>query len=67
MQSLRTLSYQNQRPYRGARAGPAGTAVAGPMLEAKLMNLIKGPVAEVLTQHVKFTRSCASVASPDQS
>ena len=35
---------------RGAGAGPAGTAAAGPMLEAKLMNLIKGPVAEVLTQ-----------------
>ena len=28
--------------YRGAGAGPAGTAAAGPMLEAKLMNLIKG-------------------------
>ena len=28
---------------------PAGTAAAGPMLEAKLM---KGPVAEVLTQHL---------------
>ena len=27
---------------RGAGAGPAGTAVAGPMLEAKLLNLIKG-------------------------
>ena len=27
---------------RGTRAGPAGTAAAGPMLEAKLMNLIKG-------------------------
>ena len=27
---------------RGAGAGPAGTAAAGPMLEAKLMNLIKG-------------------------
>ena len=27
---------------RGARAGPAGTAAAGPMLEAKLMNLING-------------------------
>jgi len=27
---------------RGARAGPAGTVAAGPMLEAKLMNLIKG-------------------------
>ena len=26
---------------RGARAGPAGAAAAGPMLEAKLMNLIK--------------------------
>ena len=27
---------------RGVGAGPAGTAAAGPMLEAKLMNLIKG-------------------------
>ena len=27
---------------RGDGAGPAGTASAGPMLEAKLMNLIKG-------------------------
>ena len=27
---------------RGAGASPAGTAAAGPMLEAKLMNLIKG-------------------------
>ena len=36
---------------RGPGAGPAGTAVAGPMLEAKLMNLInQGPIAEVLTQ-----------------
>ena len=28
--------------YRGAGAGPTGTTAAGPMLEAKLMNLIKG-------------------------
>ena len=27
---------------RGAGAGPAGTAGLGPMLEAKLMNIIKG-------------------------
>ena len=27
---------------KGAGAGPAGTAAAGPMLEAKFMNLIKG-------------------------
>ena len=27
---------------RGNGTGPAGTAAAGPMLEAKLMNLIKG-------------------------
>ena len=27
---------------RGAGAGPTGTAAAGPMLEAKLMDLIKG-------------------------
>ena len=52
-----TVSYQDplQTPFplgvlkrglgergRGAGAGPAGTAAAGPMLEAKLMNLIKG-------------------------
>ena len=28
--------------HRGAGAGHAGTAAVGPMLEAKLMNLIKG-------------------------
>ena len=28
--------------FRGVGAGPAGTTAAGPMLEAKLMNLIKG-------------------------
>ena len=28
--------------FRGAGAGPAGTAAAVPILEAKLMNLIKG-------------------------
>ena len=33
------LKYGNPR---GAGAGPAGTAAAEPMLEAKLMNLIKG-------------------------
>ena len=27
---------------RGAGAGPTGTTAAGPMLEAKRMNLIKG-------------------------
>ena len=27
---------------KGTGAGPAGTAAAGPILEAKLMNLIKG-------------------------
>ena len=27
--------------HRGVGAGPAGTAAAGPMLEAKRMNLIK--------------------------
>ena len=31
-----------RRCNRGDGAGPAGTAAAGPMLEAKLMNLIKG-------------------------
>ena len=39
-------SLQNKVDYdtivRGDGAGPAGTAAAGPMLEAKLMNLIKG-------------------------
>ena len=34
--------YQHYVLIRGAGAGPAGTAAAGPMLEAKLMNLIKG-------------------------
>ena len=31
---------------RGAGAGPAGTAAVVPMLEAKLMNLIKGRLQE---------------------
>ena len=55
---------------RGAGAGPAGTAAAGPMLEAKLMNLIKGWLQKFWLSNnfsVKFTRSCASAASPDQS
>ena len=34
---------------RGVGAGPGTNVAAGPMLEAKLMNLI-GLVAEVLTQ-----------------
>ena len=29
-------------PFSGAGAGPAGTVAMGLMLEAKLMNLIKG-------------------------
>ena len=42
------LFYQYDEPplwlyiHRGAGAGPAGTAATGPMLEAKLMNLING-------------------------
>jgi len=36
------LPYQLYWGDRGAGASPAGTAAAGPMLEAKLMNLIKG-------------------------
>ena len=38
----RTKTCQYSISYRGAGAGPAGTVAAGPMLEAKLMNLIKG-------------------------
>ena len=56
--------------YRGDGAGPAGTAAAGPMLEAKLMNLIKGRLQKFWLSNnfsVKFMRSCASAASPDQS
>ena len=34
--------YRSWPNARGVGAGPAGTAAAGPMLEAKLMNLIKG-------------------------
>ena len=48
--------------YRGAGAGPAGTAAVGPMLEAKLMNLIKGWLQKVWLSNnfsVKFTRSRA--------
>ena len=56
--------------YRGAGAGPAGTAAAGPMLEAKRMNLIKGQLQKFWLSNnfsVKFTRSRAPAASPDQS
>ena len=56
--------------YRGARAGPAGTAAAGPMWEAKLMNLIKGRLQKFWLRSnfsVKLTRSRAPAASPDQS
>ena len=35
-------TYKRFTDYRGDGAGPAGTAAAGPMLEANLMNLIKG-------------------------
>ena len=37
-----TIVSSNSCSCRGDGAGPAGTAAAGPMLEAKLMNLIKG-------------------------
>ena len=55
---------------RGARAGPAGTAAAVPMLEAKLMNLIKGRLQKFRLSNnfsVNFTRSRAPAALPDQS
>ena len=55
---------------RGAGAGPAGTVAAVPMLEAKLMNLIKGGLQKFGLSNnfsVKFTRSRAPTASPDQS
>ena len=55
---------------RGTGAGPAGTVAAGPMLEAKLMNLIKGQLQKFWLSNnfsVKFTRSRAPAASPDQS
>ena len=42
---VRRPAYKRERErggFRGVGAGPAGTAAAGPMLEAKLMNLIKG-------------------------
>ena len=49
---------------------PAGTAAAGPMLEAKLMNLINGRLQKFWLSNnfsVKFTRNRAPAASPDQS
>ena len=52
-----------------AGASPAGTAAAGPMLEAKLMNLIKGWLQKFWLSNnfsVKFTRSRVPEASPDQ-
>ena len=55
---------------RGAGAGPAGTAAAGPMLEAKRMNQIKGQLQKFWLSNnfsVKFTCSRTPVASPDQS
>ena len=51
-----------------AGASPAGTAAAGPMLEAKLMNLIKGRLRKFWLSNnfsVKFTRSRVLAASPD--
>ena len=56
--------------FRGAGASPAGTAATGPMLEAKLMNLIKGRLQKFWLSNnfsVKLTRSRAPAASPDQS
>ena len=55
---------------RDAGAGPAGTAATGPMLEAKLTNFIKSWLQKFWLSNnfsVKFTRSCASAATPDQS
>ena len=60
----------NHSVSRGVGAGPAGTAVAVPMLEAKLMNLIKGQLQKFWLSNnftVKFTRSRVPAASPDQS
>ena len=62
--------YKTVAMYRGDGAGPAGTAAAGPMLEAKLMNLIKGRLQKFWLSNnftVKFTRSRAPAALPDQS
>ena len=42
MNSCHDISSHHDIDIRGDGAGPAGTAAAGPMLEAKLMNLIKG-------------------------
>ena len=60
----------NHHKFRGAGAGPAGTAAAGPMLEAELMNLIKGRLQKFWLSNnvsIKFTHSRAPAASPDQS
>jgi len=62
--------YSYKHIIRGAGAGPAGTAAAGPMLEAKPMNLIKGQLQKFWLSNnfsIKFTRSSAPAASPDQS
>ena len=56
--------------YRGAGASPTGTTATGPMLEAKLMNLIKGRLQKFWLSNnfsIKFTHSHAPAASPDQS
>ena len=42
IQSNRQRTGSPYVPVKGAGAGPAGTAAVGQMLEAKLMNLIKG-------------------------
>ena len=63
-----TQKYSTQN--RGAGAGPAGTAAVGPMLEAKLMNLIKGRLQKFWLSNnfsVQFTRIRVPAASPDQS
>ena len=39
---MRSLGHPYIADDRGTGAGPAGTVAVGPMLEAKLMNLIKG-------------------------
>ena len=65
-----TVEDQLEAVNRGVGAGPAGTTAAGPMLEAKLMNLIKGRLQQFRLSNnfsVKFTCSRAPGASPDQS
>ena len=66
--SAEGVAFESIGIYQGTH--PAGTAAAGLMLEAKLMNLIKSRLQKFRLSNnfsVKFTRSCASAASPDQS